>query len=74
MAKKGQTATVIIKAAAIPKASYQWFKNGKVIKGAVNPVLKIDKVKLTDAGKYFISIKNDAGSIRSKEATFILIN
>jgi hypothetical protein len=39
----------------------------------VNPILKIGNIKLTDAGKYSVPIKNDAGSIRSKKASLKII-
>ena len=70
--KTGQTVTFQIKAAAIPKASYQWFKNGKAIIGAVNPNLNITDVNVADGGDYSVIIKNVAGSIRSEKATLTI--
>jgi hypothetical protein len=68
-AKKGQVTIFKIKVAAIPEANYQWFKNGKVITGATNAVLRINIVSADDAGNYSVSVKNLLGSIKSYETT-----
>jgi len=68
-AKKGEAASFKVAAAAIPEASYQWFKNGRVIIGATNTVLYIKNVSAADAGSYSVTIKNPSGSVTSKKAT-----
>jgi len=66
--KNGQTVSFKVKVAAIPKASYQWFKNGKVISGATNPILTIDRVSPKDAANYTVTVKNNSGSVISHKA------
>lgn len=66
---KGQTAKFLLKVTSIPEASYQWFRDGKLIEGATNTVLKIDNVKTKDAGNYSVAIKNTAGNLTSENAT-----
>ncbi len=68
-AEKGQAANFNGEVAAIPDASYQWFKNGQAISGATNAVLSIESVSATDAGNYSVAIKNPSGSVTSHEAT-----
>jgi hypothetical protein len=68
-AKKGQAASFNVTAAAIPEASYQWFKNGRVISGATNTVLSIKSVSAADEGNYSVTIKNPSGSVTSNKAT-----
>jgi len=69
VAVKGQATNFFVKVAAIPEASYQWFKNDKAITGATAAVLNIDKVSATDAGKYRVLVKNQSGSITSQVST-----
>ena len=69
MAEKGQTASFNVEVAAIPDASYQWFKNGQAISGATSEVLSIESVSANDAGNYSVAIKNASGSVTSHEAT-----
>jgi hypothetical protein len=68
-AKKGQAASFCVQAAAIPEASYQWFKNGQAISGATNAVLSLEAVSAHDAGDYSVTIKNPSGSVTSHAAT-----
>jgi pectinesterase len=68
-ALKGQVASFSIKVAAIPEATYQWFKNDKAITGATSAVLNINKVSSVDAGKYRVSVKNQSGSVSSQVVT-----
>jgi len=63
---KGQSATFSVKVAAIPEASYQWYKDGKLISGATNEILTIDHVKTRDAANYTVTAKNNSGSITSR--------
>ena len=68
-ANKGQAASFNVIVAAIPEASCQWFRNGRVISGATNAVLSIASVSAADAGNYSVTIKNRSGSVTSHEAT-----
>ena len=73
MAKKGQEASFNVEVAAIPEASYQWFKNGKVITGATKAVLHFKNVSAIDEGNYSVTIKNRLGSVKSYDATLIVM-
>jgi pectinesterase len=66
--KAGQTATIGVKVAAVPEANYQWFKNGKPIRGATKPILMLVNVSAKDAAAYAVRVKNDAGSVLSSKA------
>jgi hypothetical protein len=72
-AKKGQEASFNVEVAAIPEASYQWFKNGKVIIGATNAVLRIENVSASNTGNYSVIIKNSLGSVTSYEVTLTIM-
>ena len=73
MAKKEQEASFNVEVAAIPEASYQWFKNGKVITGATKAVLHFKNVSAIDEGNYSVTIKNRLGSVKSYDATLIVM-
>jgi pectinesterase len=67
-AEKGKSAIFSVRVAAIPEASYQWFKNDIPVKGAVNPTLTLKKISSGDSAAYSVTIKNDAGSVTSSKA------
>jgi pectinesterase len=62
------SAMLRVQVAAIPEASFQWFKNGKAVSGADNATLALQKVSATDVGTYTVTIKNDSGSVISSQA------
>jgi hypothetical protein len=64
--KKGQIVNFNIKVAAIPDANYQWFKDNRVITGAINPTLSIEKASSNDIGNYHVLIKNQSGNVTSQ--------
>ena len=43
--------------------SYQWSKNNVPIDGATDKTYIIEELNSTNAGNYFVTIKNDAGEI-----------
>lgn len=67
---------VVIKAIADSNASgpftFKWFKNNVFIPGATNASLKLNDVKLTDAGNYRAEVSNAAGLFKS-ETTNLLV-
>jgi hypothetical protein len=67
-AKAGQTAAFHIKVAAVPDASYQWFKNKKPIRGATSAALVIENALASDAAAYTVTVKNGSGSVSSRQA------
>jgi pectinesterase len=66
IAAAGQTAVFEVKVAAIPTASYQWFKNGAAISGAADAILKIENVHSGDAATYTVTVMNGSGTVMSK--------
>jgi pectinesterase len=67
--RRGQKAVLLVLAAAIPEARYQWFKNGKPISGATDASLAINNASVADAAVYKVTAKNDSGSVASRTAT-----
>ncbi|MDB4805232.1 immunoglobulin domain-containing protein, partial [bacterium] len=51
---------------------YQWYKNGKQIKGATDTVLKLDNATKEDEAIYSVKITNDFGIARSRIAQLTL--
>ncbi|MBO4715661.1 MAG: SUMF1/EgtB/PvdO family nonheme iron enzyme, partial [Verrucomicrobia bacterium] len=48
--------------------TYQWYKDGKAISGATSSSYKINSVKMSDSGKYTVTVSNSAGSVTSAVA------
>jgi pectinesterase len=69
---KGKTALFSVKVAAIPEASYQWFKNDQPIKNATNPTLTLKKISAVDAATYSVVMKNNEGVVTSEKAKLIV--
>lgn len=65
--KKGETAILSVEVAAIPEASYQWFKNGKLVSGVTKAIFSIENTKKKDAATYMVSVNNSEGSVTSRE-------
>ena len=59
------TATLSVTVAAIPDASYQWFRNGKPIAGATGSTLPFATARAADAGRYTVTITNASGTVTS---------
>ena len=64
----GQTAIFSVKAAAIPDASYQWFKNGAGLRGSTEATLRLANVKASDTARYTVTVANTSGSATSNPA------
>ena len=58
----GQSGTMEIVADGSFPLSYQWYVGGVPISGAVDSILTIDNLQLTDAGVYQCYVTNSAGS------------
>ena len=63
---KGQPAALRVIAAAIPDASYQWFRNGRPIAGATGSTVTFAAVRAADAGRYTVTITNASGTATSR--------
>ena len=64
----GQMATFSVDVAAIPAATYQWFKNGVAIEGATGATLKLADVRTGDAAAYGVTVTNGSGTATSRAA------
>ncbi len=71
-AATGQTAIFNIKVAAIPAATYQWFKSGTAISGATDATLRIEHVRAGDAATYSVTVKNGSSSVKSRAAALVV--
>lgn len=67
-ATEGASVTLRVEVAAVPSASYQWYRDGKPIVNATGAVLTLEKTGKKDAGRYTVSVKNDAGTATSEAA------
>jgi len=56
-----------VQVAAIPEASYEWFKNGRFFRTSTNALI-LQKVSASDSGAYWVRIKNDSGTVTSSKA------
>ncbi|HMC48747.1 MAG TPA: pectinesterase family protein [Caballeronia sp.] len=68
----GTAATLQVSAAAVPDASYQWFKNGKPIADARTASLSIQSVAPSDAGAYSVRVDNASGGATSTAAQLVV--
>jgi pectinesterase len=68
-AKMGENVSFEVKSTAVANETYQWLKNGKVISGATNAILKISNIKPQDAASYSVIVKSKLGKLASNKAT-----
>jgi hypothetical protein len=64
----GTTATFSVGVRGSSPFSYQWYKNGSQISGATSSSLVFNPVNLGNAGNYFVTVANAAGSVTSAVA------
>jgi pectinesterase len=67
-AATGQSATLAVKVAAIPEATYQWLKNGTPVAGATQGIFTLNSVKASDAARYTVTVANASGRATSDAA------
>ncbi|MEQ1748411.1 MAG: immunoglobulin domain-containing protein [Prosthecobacter sp.] len=65
------TLSVVAGGTAIGR-TYQWYKDGKIVVGAVADTLAFTPVKWADRGSYLVEVKNRVGAIKSKAAVLII--
>jgi pectinesterase len=68
----GQTAVFDIKVAAIPGATYQWFKDSTAISGATDATLGVENVGAGDAAVYTVTVMNESGCVTSQAAALMV--
>jgi Immunoglobulin domain/FG-GAP-like repeat len=67
-AVSGQTVTLSVSAGGTAPFQYQWYKNGAFIAGATGPTYVLSKITAANAGSYYATVKNSAGSASSDTA------
>jgi len=55
-----------------PPYQYQWYFNDAPLAGQTNSQFVIEQANLSDAGYYFVSVQNPAGTVTSAVATLIV--
>ncbi|MEI7733285.1 MAG: immunoglobulin domain-containing protein [Verrucomicrobiota bacterium] len=66
-------ATFSVSAAGTAPLSYQWFKDGLAVGGAVNSNYVLGSVQTNQAGQYSVLITNLAGSVTSRVASLTVL-
>ena len=67
-ANPGKTVVFHVKAAAIPEASFQWFKNGNPVRGATSATLTLENARFDDTAAYVVAVTNEIGTVTSGKA------
>jgi gliding motility-associated-like protein len=72
--RKGSSQTFLVDAAGTEPLSYQWYKSGNPVAevGTNSNSYTISSVAATDAGYYYVVVKNDCGSVTSKVISLTL--
>ena len=65
----GQPLTLQVSAAAVPAATYQWYKGVDPIPGATAATYTVGSASSTDTGVYSVTVTNTSGSVPSATAT-----
>ena len=68
------TAVFSVTASGTPPLSYQWSFDGTNLVGATNATLTLNNVSPAEAGNYFVTISNPAGSVVSSNAVLTVYN
>jgi hypothetical protein len=70
----GAVASFSVGAVSTSPMTYQWFAGAVVVPGETNPILNLPNVTAADAGSYFATIQNDAGTATSSNAVLTITN
>jgi pectin methylesterase-like acyl-CoA thioesterase len=71
-AAAGQNVTLNVSVAAIPAATFQWFKNGTAISGANGTTLVLNTARTSDSGSYTVTATNSTGRVTSIPAAITI--
>jgi hypothetical protein len=66
--QSGETAIFRVQAAAIPKAEYQWLRNGQRLRGATGEVLTLENAHEDSQAAYAATMTNEMGTVTSRAA------
>ena len=72
-ANKGGRTQFIVEGAGQAALSYQWQRDGQPLPGATNSVLILDKLQISDAADYSVSVSNALGSSSSRAAHLTVV-
>lgn len=65
----GNSFALSVTATGAEPLTYQWYKGGIVIEGAVDSVYEVKSAQGSDSGSYTVTVSNTAGSVNSSSAT-----
>ena len=68
-AAAGASVTLSVDVAAVPAATFQWFRNGAPIAGATSATLRLESARAGDSGTYTVIVANASGTATSRAAT-----
>lgn len=69
----GGSVTFSVTATGTAPLSYQWYKNGTAITGAILASLTLGNVTPADAANYHVTVTNTAGTVQSSAATLSVV-
>lgn len=69
---EGGSLTLTVEAASTTPLQFQWYHDGQAIPGAISSSLAIAAAVLSDAGTYWATVSNDAGTATSDSASIVV--
>lgn len=66
--RPGDSWILVVEAVGEAPLSYQWYKNGQPLPGQVGASLRLNEVRVSDAGEYVVQVRNPAGLTASQPA------
>ena len=70
----GASVAFTVVATGTPTPTYQWYLNGRSIRGANAATYTISSAAPSNAGGYTVSVSNDVGRVTSSEVTLSVAN
>jgi hypothetical protein len=61
----GFSGSLSVSASGSPAPVYQWFQNGKAVRGDTNSLITFSPLVATNAGSYYVIVTNVAGAVTS---------
>ncbi|MCL4178265.1 MAG: hypothetical protein KJ072_11060 [Verrucomicrobia bacterium] len=70
----GAGITLAVDAIGAEPISYQWYRDGQPIPGALNPTLHIAQSTTADSGTYTVTVSNPFATLASRPASVAILN
>lgn len=70
----GQSGFLSVSASGSPSPAYQWYQNSTPLAGATNAILAFSPLDPTNAGSYYVSVTNVAGTTNSSVVSVAVLN